>query len=112
MQERRNRVEPQGRGLTRHLAHDLIEPSRSIEASPFRCRAIPSMDDELVEVTIYLGYRDLMRKLQLMELNLWRIQALRMSQKMQDKRLREDGEARWEYLTAGRAVGIRFIPPR
>jgi hypothetical protein len=35
------------------------------------------MADELDEGIIYIGYGDLMRKLQLMELNLWQIQAPR-----------------------------------
>jgi hypothetical protein len=43
------------------------------------------VDDELDEGIIYIGYGDLMRKLQLMELHLWQIQALRMNPKMQAK---------------------------
>jgi hypothetical protein len=55
-----------------------------------------AMDNDVGEAVIYIGYGDLMRKLQLMEWNLWEIQARRMKPKIRA----EDAFAKLEKLDA------------
>lgn len=60
-------------------------------------------DHELDEGIIYVGYGDLMRKLQLMELNLWQILALRMKPKVQADQAFTKVE-KWDGTTFGSLV--------